>query len=116
METIIFVEQNLNVKLPVPISEIMILCLRFHVHVPEYVNSSRLFYPGSDDGRSLSRPMSERDLVNSLTEHAHRIASAVLSQPDTGNNLMQDAQVDILKAYYLSVLFIGMIQCSNILL
>lgn len=43
----------------------------------------------------LSTPINEEDLVKTLTEHAHKIATTVLDQPGTGVDLGWDAQVHV---------------------
>ena len=40
-----------------------------------------------------SQPISEQDLVKALTEHAHKIATSILTRPGTGQDLVNDAQV-----------------------
>ena len=42
---------------------------------------------------AFTRPLTEQELVSTLTDHAHKIAATVLSQPETGENLSLDAQV-----------------------
>ena len=43
----------------------------------------------------VAQPISEQDLVKALTEQAHKIATTVLEQPGTGEDLINDAQVCI---------------------
>ena len=48
----------------------------------------------SEDEMSVfSQPITEENLVQALTDHAHKIAVSVLSRPETGLNLAGDAQV-----------------------
>ena len=45
------------------------------------------------EGQMFESPINEEDLVKTLTEHAHKIASNVLDKPGTGMDLGWDAQV-----------------------
>ena len=42
---------------------------------------------------AAAQPISEQDLVKALTEHAHKIATSILTRPGTGQDLVNDAQV-----------------------
>ena len=58
---------------------------------------------------SRSGVKSEQEIVGALSEHAQKIAEQVLSRPETGQNLLEDAQVR--RAFDHSLLFI----CSSLL-
>ena len=42
---------------------------------------------------ATSQEISEQELVQQLSDQAHRIAAAILSRPATGMDLVEDAQV-----------------------
>ena len=45
-------------------------------------------------------PVSEKELVQALTEHAHKIAQSVLAGDGTGENLIRDAEVRYIANQY----------------
>ena len=47
----------------------------------------------NEDGSTFTQPVNEKQLVNALTEHAHKIAESILSRPGTGMDLALDAKV-----------------------
>ena len=60
----------------------------------------RLLVESIEDSRGeshdvVAQPISEQALVKALTEQAHKIATTVLEQPGTGEDLINDAQVRI---------------------
>ena len=61
-----------------------------------------ILFPGAaksaagDSEKALSRPITEQELVTALSEHARNIASAVLSRPGTGLDVINDAQVMVI--------------------
>ena len=55
---------------------------------------------GTSTQRSMSQasaasmaPVTEQQIVHALSEHAHKIAETILTNPESGTDLVQDAQV-----------------------
>ena len=42
---------------------------------------------------TFTRPVNENELIEALTDHAHKIAESILNQPETGIDLARDAKV-----------------------
>ena len=49
----------------------------------------------ADRRPSLLEQLSEKELVEALTDNAHKIASNILAQPGTGQHLGDDVQVKL---------------------